>query len=290
MLANNFIGLPNQGSMKVDDQSKTMPYTVIKYYGSSVKLEAVWHSINSIEYSFDHWQDASTSNPRTISSLTSDMSFTAYFRGKPTNNGEFVHFGPSVGQPIVVLWTDNPNTNVTQYQIWRRVKHNGVMGPETLIATVNRGVQTYTDYDYLLISSYTHDLLYYDVRAYYSTEGTYSDPNYVAVYGMEYSIISEDDFAMKSIENELPREYSISNYPNPFNPTTRISYSLPEASYVTLKVFDILGSEIVTLVNGAKPSGKYEVEFDASQLPSGTYIYKLTAGNYQTIRKMLLIK
>lgn len=66
--------------------------------------------------------------------------------------------------------------------------------------------------------------------------------------------------------------------------------SLTEASFVTLKVYDILGREIVTFFNETKLSGKYEVEFDASELPSGTYIYKLTAGNYQMIRKMLFIK
>lgn len=89
---------------------------------------------------------------------------------------------------------------------------------------------------------------------------------------------------------ESTSEEILSNYPNPFNPTTKISYHLPEASFVTLKVYDILGREIVTLVNEVKPSGKYEVEFNASELPSGTYVYKLTAGNYQTMRKMLLIK
>ncbi|MFZ5949050.1 MAG: T9SS type A sorting domain-containing protein [Stygiobacter sp.] len=93
----------------------------------------------------------------------------------------------------------------------------------------------------------------------------------------------------ESIKNST--DYQLfDNYPNPFNPTTKISYHLPEASFVTLKVFDILGREIVTLVNEAKPSGKHEVEFDASKLPSGTYIYQLTAGNNQIIRKMLLIK
>ncbi|MDX9925051.1 MAG: T9SS type A sorting domain-containing protein [Ignavibacteriaceae bacterium] len=80
------------------------------------------------------------------------------------------------------------------------------------------------------------------------------------------------------------------NYPNPFNPSTRISDFLPEANFVTLKDYDILGNEIVTLVNESKPSGKFEVEFNGSNLPTGTYIYKLTSGNYQTIRKMLLIK
>lgn len=97
-----------------------------------------------------------------------------------------------------------------------------------------------------------------------------------------------------SKENEItetPKSYSLEqNYPNPFNPTTRISYSIKEAGLVTLKVFDVLGREVATLVNEVKPAGRFEVEFNASNLPSGTYIYRLTSGNYQTINKMSLVK
>lgn len=103
----------------------------------------------------------------------------------------------------------------------------------------------------------------------------------VPVDSLQGRIVSSDPAERVKIEQ---------NYPNPFNPTTKISYSLPEASFVTLKVFDILGKEIVTLVYEAKPSGKYEVEFDASQLPSGTYVYRFTAGNFQTTRKMIVVK
>ena len=80
------------------------------------------------------------------------------------------------------------------------------------------------------------------------------------------------------------------NYPNPFNPSTKISYSIKEEGLVTLKVYDVLGMEIATLVNENKPAGIYEVEFKASQLPSGMYIYKLQAGSFTNIKKMLLTK
>jgi len=80
------------------------------------------------------------------------------------------------------------------------------------------------------------------------------------------------------------------NYPNPFNPLTKISYSVPTASKVTLIVFDILGKEISTLVNEEKPAGEYEVKFDATSLPSGTYFYQLKAGSYIQTNKMILIK
>ena len=80
------------------------------------------------------------------------------------------------------------------------------------------------------------------------------------------------------------------NYPNPFNPTTRISYSLPQESFVTLKIYDAVGREIATLVNGLKSEGEYSVDFNAGSFASGFYFYKLEAGNVTQVKKMMLIK
>jgi N-acetylneuraminic acid mutarotase len=93
------------------------------------------------------------------------------------------------------------------------------------------------------------------------------------------------------IESEIPESYSLSqNYPNPFNPGTKINYSIPEVSFISLKVYDVLGNEIVTLVNEEKYAGNYSVDFKADALPSGTYFYKLTAGNFSETRKMILLR
>ncbi len=80
------------------------------------------------------------------------------------------------------------------------------------------------------------------------------------------------------------------NYPNPFNPSTVIKYSIPNADNVTLKIYDVLGKEIYTLVNEYQSAGYYELKFDAATLASGIYLYKLKAGNFTSTRKMLLIK
>ncbi|MBU2445511.1 MAG: T9SS type A sorting domain-containing protein [Bacteroidetes bacterium] len=91
--------------------------------------------------------------------------------------------------------------------------------------------------------------------------------------------------------NNLPTSFSLQqNYPNPFNPTTKISFSIPEQSFVTLKVFDILGREVKTLVNELKHPGEYEIEFSANDLSSGVYIYKIQAGSFRDTKKMLLIR
>jgi len=79
-------------------------------------------------------------------------------------------------------------------------------------------------------------------------------------------------------------------YPNPFNPSTTIIYQNPELSFVTLKVYDVLGNEIATIVNEEKPAGSYEVEFDATYLTSGIYFYRLKAGDYVETKKMVLLK
>ncbi|PIW99579.1 MAG: hypothetical protein COZ80_04605, partial [Ignavibacteria bacterium CG_4_8_14_3_um_filter_37_9] len=79
-------------------------------------------------------------------------------------------------------------------------------------------------------------------------------------------------------------------FPNPFNPITTITYQLPKEGLVTLKIYDILGNEVRTLVNEQKEMGKYTVQFDASSLASGMYIYRLRANDYTSTKKMLLLK
>ena len=96
-----------------------------------------------------------------------------------------------------------------------------------------------------------------------------------------------------SIEKELPipSYYSLhQNYPNPFNPITTIKYQIPELSFVTLKVYDVLGNEILTLVNEEKPIGTYEITWYVGNLPSGVYFYQLKAGSFIETKKMVLLK
>jgi hypothetical protein len=80
------------------------------------------------------------------------------------------------------------------------------------------------------------------------------------------------------------------NYPNPFNPTTRIAFSLPSKEFVTLKVYDITGREVATLLSDIKEAGNYTLDFDATRLPTGMYFYRIDAGAFSQIRKMMLVK
>jgi len=97
-----------------------------------------------------------------------------------------------------------------------------------------------------------------------------------------------------NVEDEeagLPMTYKLEqNYPNPFNPSTIIKFAVPERSMVQIKIYDILGSEIVTLVNEEMEMGWYEKVFNASGYASGMYIYRMQAGDYISTKKMLLVK
>lgn len=91
--------------------------------------------------------------------------------------------------------------------------------------------------------------------------------------------------------DELPTGYDLSqNYPNPFNPTTNIKFSIPEEGFVSLKVYNTLGQEVAALVNEVKSAGTYHVDFDASNLSTGMYIYTLSSGAHKISKKMLLVK
>ncbi len=102
---------------------------------------------------------------------------------------------------------------------------------------------------------------------------------------------SSKQFSKESKIVKEPTEYSLAqNFPNPFNPSTTIKYALPKAGNVVLKVYDVLGKEVATLVNDFKETGRYQVEFDASKLSSGMYIYKLTSDKFTEVKKMMLVK
>jgi hypothetical protein len=113
---------------------------------------------------------------------------------------------------------------------------------------------------------------------------------------IEFPIIGTSPFS-RFTENEVITNSAVKfdlsqNYPNPFNPTTSISFSLPEnfAGNVSMKVYDLTGKEVAVLVNGQMNSGLHSVTFDGSKLSSGIYFYKISAGSYSDVKRMILVK
>lgn len=108
--------------------------------------------------------------------------------------------------------------------------------------------------------------------------------DYSGVFTIEIPTVISETEAQLSSYKLFPA------YPNPFNPQTKLRYSLPHSENVSLIIYDLLGNEIKTLAKGEKPAGTYEVKFDGSDLPSGIYIYRLEAGDYTAVRKLVLLK
>ncbi len=131
---------------------------------------------------------------------------------------------------------------------------------------------------------------------------------HVSSYGVKYSLVAKNaesrvlngdgiwspqisDLRLHAESAQIPSSFALrQNYPNPFNPSTTIRYELPDAAPVTLVVYDILGKEIARLAEGKQDAGFYEVPFSSRDLSSGVYFYRLTAGNFSAVRKMLILK
>jgi len=162
----------------------------------------------------------------------------------------------------------------------------------------------------------TNDIVFDENQNLYGVIGTSSEINdfvsidvsngvgtIVGSVGMKNILgLALEETGVTSVEDDvnttIPTEFSLEqNYPNPFNPTTKIKFTIPsvtlsevEGSLATMKVYDVLGREVATLVNEEKPEGTYEVEWNAAGLPSGVYFYRLLAGEYVNIKKMILLK
>jgi photosystem II stability/assembly factor-like uncharacterized protein len=170
---------------------------------------------------------------------------------------------------VELTWSTATETNNSGFEILRSTKENDwnkigfVPGHGTTTETQH---YSFTDND-VKSGKYRYKLKQID----YSGE-------------FEYSQIVE-------VEIPFVNEFSLSqNYPNPFNPSTTLQYAIGSRQFVTLKVYDLLGREVATLVNEEKPDGEYEVEFNAANLPSGIYFYQLKAGSFVEVRKMILLK
>jgi hypothetical protein len=244
------------------------------------------------------------SNPSTYSSGTTNISVQLYSQyGNEITVKVFTTYASSLAlQPSkpqalkvglgtnnhpLLTWAANIEPDFNQYKIYKKTTVQG-------------------SWQYLAATSSTS---YLDVTETYLTGGAQAFQHYI-----DYRITAVDNQSLESVpsekvtarvagapldksfgdvitENIKPTEYSLTqNYPNPFNPVTQINYQVKAEGFVELKVYDILGNEITALVNEVKSEGYYSVQFDASNLPSGVYIYSLRVNDFIQNRKMTLMK
>ncbi|HMS33678.1 MAG TPA: S8 family serine peptidase [Ignavibacteria bacterium] len=145
-------------------------------------------------------------------------------------------------------------------------------------------VNTYPRYAYSVLTSYKARRGQSDTQYPTSLTQSFNRPNVQFEIGLVTGISN-------NFTESIPDTYSLSqNYPNPFNPTTNLEFGISKLGFVSLKVYDVLGKEVMTLVNEIKPAGRYKIDFNGSNLSSGMYFYKLEAGNFTETKRMLLIK
>lgn len=174
---------------------------------------------------------------------------------------------------------DDVQTASPGYLIERKINS----GTWSQIAAVGGTTTQYIDYAVNYAGSGAN-IAYYKIRA-KDTQGL------ISVYSDINSIQYGDAWKIGTDQEKVVSEYSLlQNYPNPFNPVTNISFSIPKNGLVTLKVYDILGSEVAELVNEVREAGNYSVTFNALDLPSGIYFYTLTTGNFNATKKLILLK
>jgi hypothetical protein len=183
-----------------------------------------------------------------------------------------------------LIWGPYPSTSLTinNYRVYRKYGASAWQ----LHTTVSSSTYEYTDGSVSLSGGQAGTDVQYKVTAVYNTSSETSASNRVTV-----NVQGGEIEKLGVLGNNFLAEYKLEqNYPNPFNPTTIISYSVAENSFITLKVFDVLGNEISEIVNGVKEPGNYSASFDASHLSSGIYFYTLKANGYTLTKKMLLAK
>jgi hypothetical protein len=273
------------GTLKVNESTVNSPYVIYRRISSTSSLpeaEGVSQEVSRLIFGFSSWNNGDGTNPRTFT-ITGDSTYTAIYSVTKPLPPANVSAGGNVGHSVQVTWDQHPDANVT-YQIWRRVKPPGEEQQDpVLMANRSNSTTSWTDTEYRVTSGYTHAMLNYDVRSYYQPNATTSDPDFWA------GVTAREFGAKKNGENDeifklqpLPNEFVVSNYPNPFNPSTTISYQIPEDASIQLEIYDMMGKRIAVLVSDNKAAGYYSVVWSGknesgSGVASGMYLYRFTA-------------
>jgi agmatine deiminase len=222
-----------------------------------------------------YYLNASSNDGRNVSKPLTAPAGYYHFKVDVPVPVELVSFNAVFDENAVTLnWVTSSETNNKGFEIQKQnSEFSGQPTEWEMIGFVEGKGTTIEEYSYSF-----RDRDFHNGISYYRIKQTDFDGTF-KIYGpVEVNTGSINTFSLEQ------------NYPNPFNPTTSIKYSIGKTQYVTLKVYDVLGNEAAILVNEEKPSGTYKVKFDGKNLSSGIYFYRLSAGSFNLIRKMILIK
>ncbi len=242
-----------------------------------------------VGFIFSNWTNGAgqivSSSASNTFTPTDHATYTANYLAKPLTAPN-IFVGGTVGDYVRISWDQVATDKITKFEIWRLAKPlGGQQGSPQIIATISRDPNNYSyqfiDYECTVTSTYSNSLLNYDVRTFYSPNSSYSDPNWIPVFGrMNARQVQEGELAANL--GELPTSYSVSNYPNPFNPSTKISYQLIEEANVTLEIYDVMGRKISSLLQEQKQAGYYTAKWEGKdnsgrQVATGAYLYRFSA-------------
>jgi hypothetical protein len=196
----------------------------------------------------------------------------------------------------LIQWQASPSTNVVSYNVYRMV--HGIENDWVHIQTVPVGTHQYEDTEYATPHSGNMAPWMDDADYTVTAVNEYGDNSEMPPFVTITVVVPEypepkpaKSSAPETPDVPLPEEYALkSAYPNPFNAQTLIKYELPEDSYVILDIFNISGQKIASLINEHKDAGYHEIVWNASGVPSGIYLYKFSAGNFTSTKKMTLVK
>lgn len=229
---------------------------------------------------------------------------TAYYKVKTKNTSKLSEFSnqtsfclnppPTAPQNLdvtsngthpVVSWNANQEPDLGGYYIYKSVNYTEFYQT----ATLSSNDTSWIDYDVTFTKPIWSVKIEYKAKAFDTQGNTSPFSNTDYIYGKD-NPLPKNNFQDSIKITTIVYENNISNYPNPFNPTTVIEYEISENNFIKLNVFNSIGQEVAKLVNEFKIAGKYQVQFDGTKLPSGVYYYKIESSNFTNIKKMLLIK
>lgn len=288
---NNFAGVSNGGVINVNGVQYYSPASVEVASGGSVTATAIDQTIDGVQYIFTNWSNGSTSRSTTFNQEGTYSANFARTLSATISGPSYLSSGQSG------TWTASASGGTAPYHYqWWYMHPSNMLQSFSIIRPNNIPVDTW-----FTLGTDSPTLSRYDSQNFNlkcvvtDATNTQVTSNIISVsVGGSLAKISGTDTEQVNdklaLAEELPTEYSIENYPNPFNPTTKISFSIPSSGHVSLKVYDILGREVAVLANRVFAAGRYELDFNASNLPSGTYIYSLRTDNKTITKKMSLIK
>jgi len=298
--------LPSGGT-GVNPPGTTAPATVFEYQVANINIITIGNGTSSSNYPYTtYWMDGRTQMLYLASEINADnpnatgyiskIGFNVVSNSTQAMSGFTVKMQTtsmtSLSGWVTSGWTTCfsgtytvPGTGLQTIDMQTPIQYTGT---GNLLVEICYDNSSYTSYSPVYASSVS-GMTY----GYYTDNSTGCTMTGGAVQSLRpnISLYLTSALGVQNHQAGIPTRFDMKqNYPNPFNPVTKINYEIPKASFVTIKVFDILGREVASLVNGNLEAGYYTYDFDASALSSGVYIYKITAGSFEKTMRMMVVK